>query len=127
MATGNRGKTENLIPYKPGQSGNPSGRPKRAPVTDYLRDQLEMEVPKELLDRVSPQELLMMKLVMGEKPTFGQFVAFKSIQATLKGDIFALKEVLDRVEGKVTQKVDHGGRITLETLLTSGHEGESSE
>lgn len=127
MATGNRGKTENLIPYKPGQSGNPSGRPKRAPVTDYLRDQLEMEVPKEILESLRPQELGILKLVMGESPTFGQFVAFKSIQATLKGDIFALKEVLDRVEGKVTQKVDHGGRITLETLLTSGADAGSDD
>jgi len=35
MATGNRDKTENLKPFKPGQSGNPSGRPK---VAEEFRD-----------------------------------------------------------------------------------------
>jgi hypothetical protein len=33
-------KTRGLIPFKPGQSGNPSGRPKRKPITEAILAEL---------------------------------------------------------------------------------------
>jgi hypothetical protein len=34
--------------WKPGQSGNPGGRPKKKPVTDYLIDQLDQPIPESM-------------------------------------------------------------------------------
>jgi Family of unknown function (DUF5681) len=36
-----RGRTENLRPWKQGQSGNPGGRPKKSPLTEATRAWLE--------------------------------------------------------------------------------------
>lgn len=37
METKKRGRTENLKPWKPGQSGNPGGRPKRDVASEIAR------------------------------------------------------------------------------------------
>jgi len=107
----------NLVPhqFKPGQSGNPGGRPKKQPVTDYLIDQLDQPIPDTMKERL-PQSFIE---VYGCEATFGQLLAFKLVAQGLKGDMQAAKEILDRVEGKVTKKVDHSGSFTLENLVTA--------
>lgn len=107
--TANSGKTTNanLRPWKPGQSGNPNGRPKKNPVSDYLKEQLEAPIPQSMMDAMKESARLVFCEIYGESPTFGQMIAFKTIQTAAKGDVFALKELLDRVEGKVAQK--HAG------------------
>jgi hypothetical protein len=111
------GMIENLTPWKPGQSGNPGGRPKKLPVTDYLREQLERPIPEAMREKLPP----IFVEIYGPEATFGQMVAFKLIASSAKGDVFALKELLDRVEGKVTQKLagDDGGPIQF-TLTRAG-------
>jgi len=107
----------NVVPhqYKPGQSGNPGGSPKKQPVTDYLIDQLDQPLPDSMKEKLSP----IFVEVYGTEATFGQLLAFKLVAQGLKGDMQAAKEILDRVEGKVAKKVDHSGRITLEDLVAA--------
>jgi hypothetical protein len=83
------GRPENLRPWKPGQSGNPGGRPKRKPLTDKLLEVLED--PKELEALVR--------------------VWLKSAQ---KGSVMHLREILDRVEGRVALPVDVSANVTHE-------------
>jgi uncharacterized protein DUF5681 len=66
--------------WPPGVSGNPGGRPKWKPVTDAYRRALE--------DPVSVDKL-----------------AAALVGRWLKGDVFAAKEITDRVEGTVNQKL----------------------
>lgn len=40
-------KVENLKPWKPGQSGNPAGRPKRKTLSEYATEQLDRIVDPE--------------------------------------------------------------------------------
>ena len=51
--------------------------------------------------------------VYGEHPTFGQMLAFQLISQAGKGEIAALSALLDRVEGKVTQKTSVEGSSDL--------------
>ena len=67
-----------LRPWKPGQSGNPSGRPKSKPITDAL------------LAAVDPKAF-----------------AEKLVSLAMRGDIRAISEVLDRIEGKAQQSIEH--------------------
>jgi hypothetical protein len=74
--------------FKPGQSGNPNGRPKSKPITAAI---------KKLLDKNDGAALLA--------------IAAASIEKASEGDHRHLKEILDRVEGKVLDKVEHSGNI----------------
>ena len=59
--TGSRGRIENLKPFKPGQSGNPSGRPKTPPeLMTKVRGASEHCINKaiELVDNKNPMVAL---------------------------------------------------------------------
>lgn len=73
--------------FKPGHSGNPGGRPKGTSITAALR---------ELIDEAGPDS-----------------VAGPLLEAAQAGDIKAIKVVLERTEGRVTEQLEHAGQITV--------------
>jgi hypothetical protein len=77
--------------WKPGQSGNPGGRPKRTPLIDACRDVLGEPVPGDPTGR-----------------TFARAIAEKLAGMALAGDIRAASELADRAEGKARQTIDLG-------------------
>ena len=78
---------DKLNTWKPGQSGNPGGRPKGKSITAELR---------KLLDKgTNAEDLAEILLKMGKK------------------DLAALREVLDRSDGKVTDTHRIEGEIPV--------------
>lgn len=67
--------------FKPGQSGNPGGRPKKKPVT-------------EAYERIISDPKVALAIAQG------------IIRAARKGNVRAAAEIADRVEGKVSQHVN---------------------
>ena len=90
----------NLIPFKPGQSGNPTGRVAGQSITAKLRAILDKQYSK-------------------DGKTVADHIVDTIVKEILAGNIKygfntpLLKELLDRVEGKVTQPVATEGEITL--------------
>lgn len=76
--------------WKPGQSGNPGGRPKRKPLTDAIA---------RIIDAVGAEK----------------FAAAIAAKAEL-GDVTAFREMADRLEGKVAQPI--GGSDELGPIKT---------
>ena len=74
--------------WKPGQSGNPKGRPPKKILTEALQRVLAKLNDKETETLVSPY-----------------------MERIARGDVAAFKEVADRTEGRVPQSV--GGSTTL--------------
>lgn len=111
--------------FRPGQSGNPGGRPKKLPITDYLKIQLEQPIPPAMLNAMRESARSAFLEVYGPSPTFGQMLAFKLVQMAAKGNMLAMNTLLDRTEGKVTQKVsgEDGGPIEfiVRRVGTSGN------
>lgn len=79
--------------WKPGQSGNPGGRPKGKSITAWLNDALA-----DLDDN-------------GEEA--GQAIAKALIALAADGDVAAARVVLERTEGRVKQEVALGGEVAL--------------
>jgi Family of unknown function (DUF5681) len=106
----NRGNVENLVPhqFKPGESGNPGGRPKKLPITDYILYQLEKPVPASMKAKLPPT----FTEVYGDNATFGEMLAFRLVADAANGNMKAIATVLDRAEGKVTQKMALSGEAS---------------
>ena len=81
--------TSGLKPFQPGQSGNPGGRPKKLPITDAIREELEREVTGGL--------------------SLAHAIARKLVRLALEGDMDAIREIADRTEGKPRQRIEQSG------------------
>jgi hypothetical protein len=81
--------------FQPGQSGNPGGRPKGRSLTDRLRAAVEQA---ELSGRTLPRPI-------------ADLLIDAMLTRALKGDSAMIREVLDRIDGKVPLAVtaEHSG------------------
>jgi hypothetical protein len=79
---GNRGEQTR---WKPGESGNPKGRPRKPKCLTSLL--------KEELTKVNPED--------PEGRTWIELIVLATLRLAMKGNKTALKEVWDRVDGKV--------------------------
>jgi hypothetical protein len=86
-------------PFQPGQSGNPNGRPKSKPFKKALSEALKAaEDDSEIL----------------------QAVALALVAKAREGDVPAIKEIADRLDGKVTQPIagdDDGAPIAIQAIV----------
>lgn len=98
--------------FKPGNRANPGGRPKGRSLTSRLREALEAELPngKQRADALI-NELILLALGRGT------------------GDRQAIKDIFDRVDGKVpdiviaaTEEDDHGPTDEAEAALDAAAE-----
>jgi len=95
-------KPENIEPhkFKKGQSGNPSGRPKKLPQLDKLM----ADVLGEEKDGITAAEAILKKLR----------------QMAASGNLRAAEILLDRGYGKPKTSIEHtgkdGGEITIKTV-----------
>jgi hypothetical protein len=86
------GNTGNLRPpWKPGESGNPGGRPKKKPLTDAYAAILGKPVPAEVAE----------KLKVDTSTTYAEIIAMALAREAVKGNVRAAGELADRVEGKI--------------------------
>jgi len=102
-------KFQNLILWKPGQSGNPKGYPKgqRHYRTIYL----------EALKRIAKETNYSVEDVEDAMTT-------TAIMKAIKGDFYFYQEVHNRIHGKPKEKLDLGvGGGTLADLLTAVSHG----
>jgi hypothetical protein len=88
-----RGDPDATIPYrfKPGQSGNPDGRPKYALLSKAYKHQLEA------VCETDPQ-----------RRTYAEVIAETLAKQAAKGNIAAAAELCDRVEGRPRQAISVG-------------------
>ena len=107
----NRGRnTAGLVPWQPGQSGNPGGRPKKKPLTDAYRKALSELVAEDIRR----------KLNLEEGATYAEVIARALIQEAVMGKskVSAASELADRTEGRVTQPISgpDDGPIVVRSL-----------
>jgi hypothetical protein len=87
--TGNQVSSGESTRFKPGQSGNPGGRPKAAPLSHACRELLAKPVPDD-----------------PEGRTYAEAIAQSLAEKALAGDIRAAQEIADRAEGRARQSIE---------------------
>src|SRR6516165_111482 len=88
-----RGRPENLTPWRPGQSGNPGGRPKRKPITEALEKVF------------TPEQCLA--------------VAQALLKQAKKGSISHVQEAANRLEGRVEASDESAGGVTFNVIISA--------
>ena len=98
--------------WSKGQSGNPKGRP---PKDVSLTSLLKIEIEK-----IPPGET--------KKRTWRQLLVLAWLTGAMKNPVL-LKEILDRLEGKVTQPIggEGGGPIRAQIIVQSDHAKQLAE
>lgn len=86
------GNPDKIVPFqwKPGQSGNPAGRPRRKSLTDLVRDIMERE-------GLTPD---------GRELCVDEALAETILTMALRGNTEILKELWSRLEGKPKEIVE---------------------
>jgi hypothetical protein len=90
-----KGRIQNLRPpWKPGESGNPSGRPKKRPISNLYAEFAERPVP----------EKLRRKLGLGVGATFAEAQTVSLFTAASNGNVQAAREIREGIEGKASER-----------------------
>lgn len=99
----NRGKPENLRPFKPGVSGNPKGAPKGRRFKTVIKEFMEM-IAIITNDDADRQLVEILERKIGRKIQNRELLVAKQIFKAAKGDTFAFNALADREEGRPPQE-----------------------
>lgn len=93
--------------FREGQSGNPNGRPKGVPNTSTRLERF-LSAVKRGKNPTTGEE---------EEFTVAELMDLQQIAKALKGDTAAWEKIIDRLEGKATQKTEskntHEGQVNF--------------
>jgi hypothetical protein len=97
-------KAPQLAPFrwKPGVSGNPTGRPKKKPISEAYEAAVNDPLPEEL----RKFKLGRREIELSEGATFADLIALGQAVSAMRGNTAAAREIADRLEGRVTEKID---------------------
>src|SRR5262249_55501187 len=92
-----RGNPAKIVPFqwKPGESGNPKGRPRKQPLTDILRAVLAEQIP----DAPDPRQSQLAHALIRNWV----------LEAIRTKDTTMISEIFNRIEGKVQDRLALGG------------------
>lgn len=116
--------TSGLKPWKPGQSGNPNGRPKKNPVTEALKVFLDQPVPVKYIRQMKRKGL-----TLEPNATWRDVIGYAQLIEASKGNTKAFIAIADRIEGKPKQKIEIDGQpsgidITVKHIKPDGQRGQ---
>lgn len=107
--------------FKPGQSGNPAGKPKGSrSFKTVIAEVLELTAQSKDLDADEAALFAKLKAILGREPAYREMMAFRQVAKAIAGDTQAFNAVADREEGKPVQavaldaEIDHSGKITVQ-------------
>ena len=85
-----------MRPWRPGESGNLSGRPRKRAISDRYAERAETALPEE--ERV--------KRGLPSGATYGDALAFDQFNAALNGRTEAAREIREAIEGRAAQRME---------------------
>jgi hypothetical protein len=102
--------------WKPGQSGNPAGAPKRGESWAEIIKQYGDMTPAEAADRVNEVAKQLRKI--GNGVTLKEAVVVRVYAALMfEPSASLLNSFMERAEGKVKEEIEHSGSITWKEFI----------
>lgn len=102
--------------FAPGNNANPLGRPKKGNAWADIREELlsasKIRLSLTSSDKDGNDRTRILDLSTDAEKTFRHAVLVRQIQNALSGDDDAIRDLMDREEGKPRQAVDLGGQAT---------------
>ncbi len=117
----NRMSKEHLIPYKPGQSGNPNGRPRK--YVSLLKEQgYKLAEINDTIQAMMSMDLEELKTVWDNpKATILEKTIAAAMRKSLeKGSLYSLETLLTRVYGKPKEQMDIQQDTRIEVVFVEG-------
>jgi hypothetical protein len=120
----------NLKKIKKGEVRNPGGRPKGDPILDKLK-KLTVEELEELVNVLIKGNIGELRRISKDENTsvIKAMVTAVAIKIISRGDMASLDKLLDRLVGKIKERVEHSGTINggsapqvIITLPSNGRE-----
>ena len=111
MANRNPNRKGLMPAWKPGQSGNPSGRPRRKPVSGRYEFMCEVPLP----------ESIRKKLGLEAGATYGDALSLMQFRSALNGNTGAAREIREAIEGKAaihTEEERESPQVDLSAIPT---------
>lgn len=98
---------DNLKPWKPGESGNPDGRPPVPEEIKKIRNLTKNEIKEvgSILLKGREDELVLL-VKDPETPVLRKWMANVALKALERGDMMTLNALLDRLVGRVKEEID---------------------
>ena len=94
------GTPENLKPFKPGVSGNPKGKKAGSHnLTTILKMALDLQVDTGGIHPITNQKI-------SKKLSARELIILKQISAALGGNLYAIRDIWDRLEGKPKEFIE---------------------
>lgn len=99
-------------PWKPGESGNPGGRPPGSRnLRSILNDILDIEVQSKGLHPLTREPMSREKIPVRE------LLIIKLVASGLNGNIKAIQDIFDRIDGLPEQNINFNKQETAEGVL----------
>ncbi len=117
----NRMSKEHLIPFKPGQSGNPNGRPRK--YVRLLKEQgYKLSEINDTIQAMMSMDLEELKTVWDNpKATILEKTIAAAMRKSLeKGSLYSLETLLTRVYGKPKEQMDIQTDNRIEIVFVDG-------
>jgi Family of unknown function (DUF5681) len=97
----------NLKKWVPGQSGNPSGRPHKRPISDRYAEIVETILPDDVRNALG----------LPKGATYGEAIALGQARQAIKGKPEAAREIREAIEGRTAARDEEGGERRITTIL----------
>lgn len=111
--------TSGLTPWKPGQSGNPGGRPKKRPITDEYFALADKPIPEKLRKKLQPK----FDVELWDGITFAQVNALRRfLDSFTVGGQTSSKEIRESIEGKAPERLEITGPERKEITIRILHD-----